>query len=77
MSGQLAIQTPYLIITRPRQCIPMDQNKFIGYPSYVTMTLSDLTGFNVVSDIHIEGVPATSAELDELESIIKEGAIYG
>lgn len=77
MSGQLAIQTPYLIITRPRQCIPMDQNKFIGYPSYVTMTLSDLTGFNVVSEIHIEGVPATSAELDELESIIKEGAIYG
>lgn len=77
MSGQLAIQTPYLIITRPRQCIPENQNKFIGYPSYVTMTLSDLTGFNVVSDIHIEGVPATSAELDELESIIKEGAIYG
>lgn len=77
MSGQLAIQTPYLIITRPRQCIPENQNKFIGYPSYVTMTLSDLTGFNVVSDIHFEGVPATSAELDELESIIKEGAIYG
>lgn len=75
-SGLLAIQKPYLIVTRPKQCIPEAQNTFSGYPSFVTMQLSDLQGFNVVNDIHIENVPATSAELDELERIIKEGAIY-
>ena len=74
--GFLAIQKPYIILTRPRQCLPEGQNKLLGYPSFVTMNLSDLTGFNVIAEIHIEGVHSTSAELDELERIVKEGAIY-
>ena len=75
-AGQLAIQTPYLIVTRPKQCIPLKQNEFIGYPSYVTVTLSDLEGYNEISSIHLENVSATGEELEEIETILKSGVIF-
>lgn len=74
--GMLGIQTPYLILTRPRQCLPEKQNNFIGYPSYVTMTLGDLTGFTIVDSIHLENISATGDELAEIESILKSGVIF-
>lgn len=74
--GMLGQQTPYLIITWPRECIPADQNKYIGYPSYVTVNLGDIVGFNIIDSIHLENIPATSAELDEIESLLMNGVIF-
>ena len=74
--GMLGQQTPYLIITWPRECIPADQNKYIGYPSYVTVNLGEIVGFNIVDSIHLENIPATSAELDEIESLLMNGVIF-
>ena len=76
MSGQLGIQYPYLLVTRPATCIPADQNKFIGYPAYVTKQLSELTGYNEISSIHLEGIDATGNELSEIETILKTGVIF-
>lgn len=73
--GFLGIQTPYFIITRPNMCMPTDQNAFIGYPSFITVSLADLTGYTQVESIHIENVPATSAEIEEIESLLKSGVI--
>lgn len=75
-AGLLGIQKPYLILTRPDACIPVDQNKYIGYPTYVTVALSDLAGFNVIDSIHIEGVPCTDNELAEIERLLKTGVIF-
>lgn len=74
--GMLGQQTPYLIITWPRECIPADQNKYIGYPSYVTVNLGEIVGFNIIESIHLENIPATSAELDEIESLLMNGVIF-
>lgn len=74
--GMLGQQTPYLIITWPRECIPADQNKYIGYPSYVTVNLGDIVGFNIIDSIHLENISATSAELDEIESLLTNGVIF-
>ena len=73
--GLMGIQTPYLIITRPRQAIPARQNKFIGYPSFITDTLANIHGYTEVESIHLEGISATGAELSEIETILKGGVI--
>lgn len=73
--GLLSIQRPYLIITTPRQCLPRDQNKMIGYPSFITETLGDLSGYTEVNQIHLENVPATGDELTEIENLLKGGVI--
>lgn len=73
--GMLGIQTPYLILTRPRQAIPARQNKFIGYPSFITEILGNISGYTEVESIHLEGIQATGAELSEIETILKTGVI--
>ena len=73
--GMLGVQTPYLILTRPRQALPAQQNRFMGYPSFITETLSNLSGYTEVEEIHLENIPATGAELSEIENILKSGVI--
>lgn len=73
--GLLAPQKPVLIISAPRLCKPADQNIFEGYPAYVTMNLSALTGFTVVENIHLQGIAATDAELAEIETLLMSGVI--
>lgn len=73
--GLMGVQTPYLILTRPRQAVPKDQNVFIGYPAFINEELGDLEGWTVVSDIHLENVPCSSSEADEIVSILKTGVI--
>lgn len=73
--GMLGVQTPYLIIERPRQSMPEGMNKFCGFPSNIYYKLYDLDGFTQVEYIHIENVPATGEELAEIERLLKEGVI--
>lgn len=75
-SGFVACQKPYIVRTNPRSAIPASQNKFHGYPSFVTVNLGQISGYNEVYSIHLENIPATGAELDEIESILKGGAIF-
>ena len=73
--GMLAVQSPYLILTRPRQALPKNQNKFSGYPSLMTRTLSAVYGYTEIESIHLDGIPATEQELSEIESLLKGGVI--
>lgn len=75
-SGFLAAQRPYIVRTNPRSAIPANQNTYHGYPSFVTVGLGSLTGYNEVYSIHLENVPATGQELDEIESLLKGGVIF-
>ena len=74
--GFLSPQRPYLIITRPDQSLPQNFNSFVGYPSNITKKLSACKGYTEVENIHLENINATSAELDELDSLLKEGVIF-
>lgn len=73
--GMLGVQTPYMIIERPRQSMPEGMNKFCGFPSNIHYKLFDLEGFTQVEYIHIDNVPATGEELSEIERLLKEGVI--
>ena len=78
MSGNLGfISTlrPYIIITRPKQCYPRNFNTFEGQPSYVTNTLGNLSGYTKVYSIHLQNITATVEELNEIETLLKNGVI--
>ena len=74
--GMMAVQTPYLILTRPRQALPSSQNYFTGYPSFITEPLGGLSGYTEIEEIRLSGVPATDAEMQEIENLLKEGVIF-
>ena len=73
--GMLAVQTPYIIIERPRQCVAADVNKFKGFPSNINYKLYDLTGYTVVESIHLDGFDCTDNEANEILSLLKGGVI--
>lgn len=73
--GFLGVKKPYLVISRPKQAVAQRQNAFEGYPSFITVRLDQLTGFTKVWKIHLNSIPATKDELDELHAILTEGFI--
>lgn len=73
--GMLGVQTPYLICQRPRQSVPAYQNHFTGYPSNITYTLSDLTGYTEVQSVHLDNVPCTDAEMTEILEYLIGGVV--
>lgn len=75
MGGMLGVQTPYIILTRPRQALPEKQNTFTGYPAFITKKLSECKGYTEVESIHLENVPATQNEIDEITELLKSGVI--
>lgn len=75
-AGMLGVQKPYLILTRPRQALPENQNHYTGYPNYITSTLGDLTGMTFIEQVHLENIPCTSAEQSEIETLLKGGVIF-
>lgn len=73
--GMLAIQKPYLIATRPKQAAAKNQNKFTGYPAFITRTLSSCSGYTEIYSCHLEKIPCTADELNEIENLLKAGVI--
>lgn len=75
-AGLMGIQYPFLILTIPKMCTPGDQQIYRGYPSFVTMELSELSGYAEIEITHISNMPATAAEVDELRTILEGGVIF-
>lgn len=66
---------PYVIIKHRTPQTPTNFNKFYGRPTLKTVTLGKEKGFVKVKDINLSNINLTSDEIDELESILKEGVI--
>lgn len=75
MGGMLGVRCPYLIITRPRQALPTAQNRYTGYPSFITCVLGTLVGYTEVYKVHLGDIPATDAEKAEIETLLMNGVI--
>lgn len=74
--GYMGIKKPYIILTRPQQALPEYFGAYKGYQSNITKKLSDCKGFTKVGEIHLDGISrATSAELAQIESLLKTGVI--
>lgn len=78
IAGSISVMddfTPYLIIHRPKQSLAKDYNKFKGYPSNITRTLSSLKGYTEVEHINLGVDGATDAELEEIKTLLQAGVI--
>lgn len=71
--GVMGPHTPFIVIKRKSNYNPTSQNTIEGYPINSTYKLSDLKGYTRVKEIHLKGIPATSGEIEELESLLKSG----
>lgn len=71
----LAVKQPYLFLTTPRQSIPDGYERICGFPSNIGGKLGDFTGYTVVEDIRLNGLVATSPEVEEIYSLLKSGII--
>ena len=68
-------QKPHLIITRPMQSLPSNFGSTYGFPCNITKLLSTLSGFTQIDDVHLSGINATSDELTEIYTLLKQGVI--
>lgn len=75
-AGLMAVQRPYLIVTRPRQALPEDQEVYTGFPSFITQDFTELEGYTEVDSVHLHNIPATQAEVDEINKLLHEGVIF-
>lgn len=74
-TGYLGVRRPYLIITRPNQCMPNQYPQFNGFPSMISQELSTLSGFTKVQQVQLTGMTATNPEQAEILEFLKSGVI--
>lgn len=73
--GVLGDFVPYLIIHRPIQSLAAEFAHKKGYPSNITASLGSVSGYTEVDSIHLENIPCTDMEREELLRILQEGVI--
>ena len=74
-AGCMGVQYPFVIREAVRFHSTDGFQTVSGYPSYYYKQLSTVSGYTTVVDVHLKNIPATQGEIDEIESILKEGAI--
>lgn len=75
-TGVLGEFTPYIVIHRPKQSLAQNFKGFKGYQSNITSLLGNCAGYTEIEYIHLTGISgATDTELEEIESLLKEGVI--
>lgn len=70
-------QVAYIITKSKGVIVPDNFEETIGYLCLTTYTLSDLIGegFTLCDAFHLEGIPATSKELQAIDDYLKNGVI--
>jgi len=74
-AGIMGLQQPYLIIEIPKACKPAKQYHYLGYPSFTTVKLGDVSGYQEFTSILLDGIPCTEDEREMLLAAC-EGGIY-
>ena len=72
----MGVRTPYLLIERPVAAYPAGYAHTKGYPSNIGTQLSNITGFTIIEDIDLSGIPLTQGEIEELRGLLKEGVYF-
>lgn len=73
--GLLGLQTPFLILERPRQSLAKGYKTHLGYPSNISAKLSTLKGYTRVEEIHLDNMTCTDKECEEIYQKLRQGVI--
>lgn len=74
-AGAMGGKIPYLIISRPQTELAENYGVYIGNPSNHTVTLGSCSGYVQAKECHLENIPATQNELNQIESLLKGGVL--
>lgn len=74
-SGYLGVRRPFLIINRPRQCLPENYQTLNGYPCMVKHQLSECSGYTQVQQVQLTGIACTQPEQEEIQGLLKMGVL--
>lgn len=74
-AGAMGARVPYLIVTRPQSALANSYEYFEGVPANYQTTIGRCSGYIRCKVAHLEGVPATRIELDELEELLSTGVL--
>lgn len=72
-SSYYGVLEPYLIIERPITAYPKNLASLEGYPSNFGGKVSDFSGFLKCATTQLDGITATSTEIDEIDRFLKSG----
>jgi len=73
-AGAMGAKKPYLIISRAQGATP-NLSTIKGVPATKRITLGSCDGYTKVDQLDLDGIPATSRELSEIETLLKQGVI--
>lgn len=73
--SMIAVKQPYIFLKTPREAVPENYQKYCGLPANITATLGSCSGYVVVEDIRLNGLVATSPEVEEIYRLLKSGVI--
>lgn len=77
IAGVLSHLKPFLRITRNKAPRPANYKNIQGYPSNMTVTLSECEGYTEVNAVHLEKMGnATEAEIAEIVSLLQDGVVF-
>lgn len=74
-AGAMGGKKPYLIIQRPQTRVAETFPSLAGYPTNKSGKLSSFSGQVKVTYVHVENMPATESELEEIEKLLKSGVL--
>lgn len=72
-AGLMGIQRPYLILEFPNPCKPEQQYKYMGYPSFVTKAVGDLSGYTEFDTVILDKVVCDEDEKTLIYEILTGG----
>lgn len=75
-ASMMGVRYPYLLIERAVPSYAGNYAHDKGYPSNISTLLSNVSGFTVIDDIDLSGIPLMEVELNELRTLLKEGVYF-
>lgn len=75
MAAYMSEKTPYFIFSRPIIAFNKTYNHYVGQRANAICMIANLTPgkYTQMSNVDLQGIPATSSELEEIASVLKGG----
>lgn len=75
-ASMMGVRYPYLLIERPVPSYAGIYAHDKGFPANISTLLSNVSGYTVIDDIDLSGIPLMEVELNELRTLLKEGVYF-
>lgn len=75
LSGYMGVDEPFIMIEHVITARPEHDELYSGMPCYITGDVGDFKNYNKFVDVHLESIPCTKREQDEIYNWLTNGVI--